>query len=194
VTAPKPPANLASRTPLIIEVPAGALLHRFHNGAFGPVYFDTSDLGRLNAPDGSYGTTYVAAAVEGAFAESFERNPGLQLLARDFIASKAYATLSWPRPLKLAMLHGRGLSPLGATAAVTHGAPPYAIAQQWSAALFHHPANLDGIAYRASHDDDELCYAIFERAGPPDIVETRKDLHQNWFYQLMLDRSLDLTD
>jgi len=69
-------------------------------------------------------TTYVAATVEGAFAESFERNPGLQLLARDFIASKAYAGLSWARPLRLARLYGRGLSPVGATAAVTHGAPP----------------------------------------------------------------------
>lgn len=166
-------------------MPADTWLHRFHDGAFGPVYFDRGLGGRLNAPDGGYGVLYVARAVEGAFAESFRRNPSSTLLSTDFIASKAYAALSWDRPLTFVSLHGKGHSALGSTAEVTHGGLPYDAPQDWSRQLFDHPAGVDGIAYRARHDDDEICYAVFERAGPPAIHDQRPDLNQDWFYDLM---------
>jgi hypothetical protein len=43
----------------------------------------------------------------------------------------------------------------------------------------------DGIAYNARHDDEALCYAIFERAAP-DVRETSRqiDLDQDWFWEM----------
>lgn len=60
VTAPLPPADLATRTPEIVTLPAGSVLHRFYTATFEPIFFDPSRDGRLNAPDGSYGVLYAA--------------------------------------------------------------------------------------------------------------------------------------
>ena len=62
----------------------------------------------------------------------------------------------------------------------------YDLPQSWSAALFAHPVKADGIAYRARHDDDEVCHAIFDRAADRIEESTRElDLDQDWFYELM---------
>lgn len=55
MTAPLPPRDLSSRDPLLVEIPKGTTLHRFYSAAYDPIYFDRSELGRFNAPDGSYG-------------------------------------------------------------------------------------------------------------------------------------------
>ncbi len=116
--------DLARRAPLTITLPAGTLLHRFHTAAFDPVFFDRSRFGRFNAPDGSYGVLYVAATAEGAFAETFLREPGRTLLPTDLLASRAYVVLRTTRPLVLVRLGGAGLARLGSTAEVVHGGPP----------------------------------------------------------------------
>ena len=61
---------------------------------------------------------------------------------------------------------GRGRR-IGATAAVCNGA--YAVSRAWALALHAHPAGVDGIRYRARHDDDGFAIALFDRAE--DAVE-----------------------
>jgi hypothetical protein len=57
------------------------------------------------------------------------------------------------------------------------------VAQAWSAALFAPPIGADGIAYRAPHDDAELCYALFDRSADAIVEEAREvDLDRNWFW------------
>ncbi|MDK2747258.1 MAG: RES family NAD+ phosphorylase [Brevundimonas sp.] len=187
MSAPRPPADFASRTLPLITLDGGVETHRFHNAAFGPTYYDKSDAGRLNAPAGEYGVLYVAEKIDGAFAESFLRTPGATLLAQSFIDAKAYARLAWTRPLKLAQMYGQGLALLGATAEITHGSTPYDASYEWSKAVHDHPEQPDGIAYRSRHDDDQLCYAVFDRAAS-DGVEAHRDaaLDADWFYELML--------
>jgi hypothetical protein len=124
VTTPRPPADLADRPPIITTVPTGRVLHRFFTAANAPIHFDRSQDGRLNAPDGTYGVLYAAKRPQGAFAETFLRQPGHTQLAADLIARKAYVTLAVTRPFRLINLHGPGLARLGATAEVTHGAFP----------------------------------------------------------------------
>jgi hypothetical protein len=171
------------------------MLHRFHNGAFGPVFFDTTQAGRLNAPDASYGVLYAAHAADGAFAESFLREPGLTQLDASFIAGKAYATFDVTVPMTFLKLHGKGLAWVGATAEVTHGGTPYDTAQEWSQGLHQHPAGVDGIAYKARHDDDELCYAVFDRAQAKlQLNRQVKDLDADWFYELMNTYNIGLVD
>jgi len=185
LTAPGPPTDLARRAPLTITLPAGTLLHRFHTAAFEPVFFDRSCRGRFNAPDGSYGVLYVAATVEGAFAETFLREPGRTLLPTDLLASRAYVVLWTTRALVLVRLGGAGLARHGATAEIVHGGPPHAVPQAWSSALRAHPFGLAGIAYSARHDDDALCYALFEAtAGTIEEVRRERDLDQGWFWRI----------
>lgn len=164
---------------------AGTRLHRFHSLAFDPVHFDRGQGGRLNAPDGSYGVLHVASTVGGAFAETFLRRPGRTLLPPGLIAAKAHATVLVGRELRVVRLHGNGLGRLGCTAEVTHSGLPYDLPQAWSKALHDHPTKPDGIAYRARHDDDQLCYAIFDGDGTSMSVGARDlNLEQDWFYAL----------
>jgi hypothetical protein len=183
--APWPPAELGARKPLEVTLETGEVLHRFYTAAFDPIYFDRGREGRLNAPDDAYGVLYVAKAPQGAFAETFLRTPGLTQLPTDLLARKAYAKLKVLRPLRLVRLAGPGLARLGATAQVVHGGKPYDTPQAWSGALHAHPGAYDGIAYNARHDDEALCYAIFERAADGlQEVHRETDLDQDWVWDL----------
>lgn len=185
MTAPSPPPDLDSREPLLVELPSGTTLHRFHTAAFEPIFFDKSKLGRFNAADGSFGVLYAAESEAGAFAESFLRTPGRTLIDGDLLKKKAYVRLTTTEDLKFIRLAGPGLARIGATAEVTHGGLPYDVPQTWSLALSRHPAKADGVAYYSRHDDDELCLGIFDRAGNA-IMEDRRetDLDQDWFWKL----------
>lgn len=185
MSGPQPPHNLASRQPELITLAAGSKLYRFYTAAFEPVYFDRSDMGRLNAPDASYGVLYTAAAREGAFAETFLREPGRSLIDLTLLQKKAHVVLELTAPLKLAKLAGRGLAVVGATAEVLHSGLPYDTAQNWSQALYNHPENFDGIAYYARHDDEQLCYALFDHCAEHiSIAERQTDLDADWFWQI----------
>lgn len=186
MSGPLPPADIDARQPLVQSVAAGTLLHRFHNAAYGPIFYDRADAGRLNAPHGSYGVLYAAQSVEGAFAEVFLRTPGQTSIGLDFLQTRAYVRLKAIRELKLVQLHGPGLSRLGATAEITHSGLPYTTAQEWSKALHSHPGNFDGIVYRSRHDDGEICAAIFDRASAAVTEESRVlNLDVDWFWRLM---------
>lgn len=161
------------------------IVTRFFNTAQDPVFFDAGRRGRFNAPDGGYGVLYAAEQTQGAFAETFLREPGRGLIPLDLLRAKSLARLEITRDLRLAKLSGAGLARLGATAEVTHGGLPYDVPQAWSKALRHHPERLDGIAWTARHDDEALCYGLFDHP-PPCVTEASRetDLDQDWFWEL----------
>ena len=109
---PRPPADISSRHPLIRTVAAGAALHRIHTAALPPTYFDVSTTSRFNAPaslkSNHYGVLYVAEDANGAFAETFLRQPGLTLLDPAKVAAKAYVRYVTTRAITLILLHGAG--------------------------------------------------------------------------------------
>jgi RES domain len=90
VSAPLPPPDLASRTPQLVMVPAGSVMHRFYTAKakYDPIFFDSSREGRLNSLDGSYGVLYAAREPAGAFAETFLRTPGRTLIDMDRLRRK----------------------------------------------------------------------------------------------------------
>ena len=185
MSAPPPPADLANREPEFVTVRRSAIVHRFYTATFDPIFFDRSLDGRLNAPDASYGVLYVAREAEGAFAETFLRRPGQTLLDPDLLGRKAYVRIEITKELRLIKLAGPGLAILGATAEVVHGGLPYDVPQMWSKALSGHKDDAHGIAYYARHDDEALCYALFDRAGDAvRVTERRTDLDQDWFWRL----------
>jgi hypothetical protein len=183
--APLPPTDLATRDPHLIQLSTGDVLHRFFTVGFEPVFFDRGSGGRLNAPDGSYGVLYTAQTVAGAFAETFLRVPGRTLIPMDRLAQKAYVRLRVVRRLTLIKFSGPGLARLGATAEVVHGGRPYHTPQAWSKALKAHKIGADGIAYTARHDDEALCYALFDsEPGPVVEIDQETKLDRDWFWQL----------
>jgi hypothetical protein len=185
VTAPFPPPDLASRIPEYMVLEAGLIVERFYTNAFPPIHFDRSRDGRMNSPDGGYGVLYVAAELRGAFAETFLRTPGRTLLPLDLIKRKSRVRIRVTRPLRLGKLAGAGLARLGATAEVTHGGLPYDASQSWSKALHALSSAPDGVAYRARHDDDAYCFAIFDRAQQHIEEESREvDIDKDWFWSL----------
>jgi len=169
----------------MVRLRRGTVLHRFYTAEYEPVFFDPSRLGRLNSPEGSYGVLYAAREAFGAFAETFLRQPGRTLIDAGLLRRKAYVRLEVTTDLRLIRLAGPGLGILGATAEVVHGGLPYDVPQAWSRALFEHPIRPDGIAYHARHDDEGLCYAIFDRArGSVREIDRELDLDQDWFWRL----------
>lgn len=185
MSGPLPPADLDRRSPELVTLPAGEAFHRFYTAKWNPVFFDSSREGRFNAPDTSYGVLYAAKGVDGAFAETFLRNPGRTLIDDMLLRRKAYVRLSSSRALTLIRLAGPGLARLGATAEVAHSGLPYTVPQAWSLALLRHPIGADGIAYHARHDDTAVCYALFDRAASAvEELERVVDLDQEWFWTI----------
>ena len=182
---PLPPQDIDSRKPLTETLVAGTELHRFFARRWKPLHFDRASAGRFNAPDASYGVLYAATSLNGAFAETFLRQPGRTYIPTDLLAEKAYVRLRVDQPLVLARLAGRGLARIGATAEVTHGGLPYNAARAWSKALHGHAQCFDGLLYTARHDDEAGCVALFDRAAPAvTVVERVLDLDQDWLWRL----------
>lgn len=162
----------------------GAILERFFTIGFDPIYFDRGKDGRLNAPDGSYGVLYAAGQVRGAFAETFLRTTGRRTIAMDLVKKKARIQLRATRELTLIKLSGAGLARIGATAEITHGGLPFDAPQAWSKAIHDLAFAPDGIAYTARHDDEALCYALFDHTPVYVKEESREtDIDQDWFWQ-----------
>lgn len=88
--------------------------------------------------------------------------------------------------MRLVELHGPGLAVLGATAEVTSSGLPYDLPHAWSKAVHDTWPDADGISYRARHDNDQICFALFDRAESAIAIASQSDnLDADWFYELM---------
>lgn len=158
--APLPPGDLARRRLPLVETDGPWL--RLHRGHLGPVFFGRTLENRFDDPRQEFGVLYVAETLDGAFIETFGRNPGLNTVSSRQLTQRSLARIGVTRPVRLVDLTGSGLARLGTTAAVLAGR--HAPAQEWSRALWSHPELPDGIRYRARHDPSCICVAIFDRA------------------------------
>jgi hypothetical protein len=185
LSAPLPPPDIAARRPELVILPRGLVVERFFTLGYDPIFFDRGRGGRLNAPDSSYGVLYSAEQVRGAFAETFLREPGRTLLPIDLVQKKGRVSLRLVRELRLVRLMGIGLARLGATAEVVHSGLPYDASRAWSQAIHDLPSAPDGIAYSARHDDEMVCYALFEGRAPcVEEVTRQEDIDKDWFWDL----------
>lgn len=157
---PLPPADLDSRSLPLEKISRGRVYKRLHPYDADAVYFNKTNDYRFNAPNEQYGVLYVAEELKGAFAETLLRHPGKTLIDQRDIDAKAVSEIKIRSQLNLVKLFGHGLVRVGATATVSSG--DYAISQAWSLALWRHPQKPDGIIYRANHDNDQICLALYE--------------------------------
>ncbi len=152
----------------------GTRLYRICRVDRGPLWFGPGNgrppRHRFDAPDGSYGVCYLAASYSGAFVETFMRDPRAgdgrgRLLALSALAARHCVEVELTSALTVGALRGRGLSWRGLTASVS-SSPLYDDTRSISAAIHSEAAGLAGIEYRCRHDDDEIAYALFDRARP----------------------------
>jgi RES domain-containing protein len=156
----------------IIAIPSGTRLFRIHRLDHDAVFFSPAvdpatgerqpPTYRFDSASGNFGVLYAARQFEGAFVETILRNPQLTFVSRNYVTLRCVTELAFGRDLRLVDMHGRGLSRIGTTNAISTG--PYAPCWAWSDYLYSHRGKPDGIAYASRHNPLQICYAIFERS------------------------------
>jgi hypothetical protein len=162
-----PAAALATATLPIEIFPARMELHRVHRAEHHPIFFGPGPGApptyRFDSASGSFGVLYVAFRFAGALVETLLRNPRRKMVAQADIEERASSVVRCRRELRIVQLHSAGLQILGLDNSISTG--PYEPCGAWADALWAHPDAPDGLAFRSRHDPDQLCLAIFERAG-----------------------------
>jgi hypothetical protein len=179
-------------------IPAGGVLIRAHHLGHGPVWFGPRPgfppQQRFDAPAGEFRVLYCAARLAGAFVEAILRRPAGRIVRRAYVEERGWTELTTTRVLRLAKLRDEGLHWHGTDAAIS-ASGDYRIARRTALALYAAFPEADGIAYRARHNNGEICYALFDRVaaadlvpGPvhrfaeyPSVVEQLMALHGAWF-------------
>jgi hypothetical protein len=154
-------------------LPAGSVLVRVHHQAHRPVWFGPRPglppQHRFDALAGEYRTLYCAARLAGAFVESMLRKPAGRIATRAYVEERAWSELTVRRALRLAKLRDEGLHWHGTDAAIS-ASDDYTVPRRLALALYTAFAEVDGIAYRARHNNGEVCYAVFDRVAETDLV------------------------
>jgi hypothetical protein len=150
-----------------VRLEAGSEVVRIHHAAFGAIWFGpergAAPAYRFDAPGGEYRTCYAAESLDGAFAETIlHGRAGTRFLAKAFIHQRAFSTVRVERDLTLAKLCDDGLFWHGTEAGIS-ASIDYTEPRRLALNFFQEVLDLDGIVYRARHNNGEYCYALFDR-------------------------------
>jgi hypothetical protein len=166
---------------LQLSLPALSSIVRIHQTVHDAIWFGPMPgkppAYRFDAPAGEYRTLYGAAELTGAFVETVLRR-ARRIIARPFVEQRQWTVLGAQRDLILAKLFDEGLIHHGVTADISTG-DDYSASQRFAADLHAAFPNLDGIAYRARHNNGQICYALFDRVRPSEFMEVDKHLFKN---------------
>ena len=167
------PTALFPRGVLAEIIPVGTIIVRMHHESRSPLWFGPQPgippQHRFDAPGGEYRTLYCAARLAGAFVESVLRKPAGRIVARAYVDERVWSDLTVRRILRLAKLRDEGLHWHRTDAAVS-SSDNYAPSRRLALALHAAFPDIDGLAYRARHNNGEICYALFDRVSAADLV------------------------
>lgn len=181
---PEPPDDLAKRT-LPLRTIQDPVWYRGHRASRHPLHFNHRR-GRFASPDGAtFGTLYLGEDEYAAFIEAFSQSAeSLSLgmvFSRSLLRESCLCLVRSSRPLQLVDLTtGAALKRLAASADNRINDGPHWLSQRWAAALWAHPAQPDGLLYRARNAPDRLAVALFDR--------TANDLNSDCRTNLLTDR------
>ncbi|WP_421405387.1 RES family NAD+ phosphorylase [Agrobacterium fabrum] len=157
-----------------IELPTGHGVVRVHALNRDPIYFGPAagrpPANRFDAPNGEYRILYAAERIEGAFVETVLRRPTGRILRRAAVEERGWSVVRPSRPLQLAKIFGDGLQFHQIDAgeiSVDNYLPSRALALAFHADF----PDLDGLAYKSRYDNEEVCYAIFDRVAHDEFNE-----------------------
>lgn len=158
---------------LKMPVPAGQQIVRVHQIDKGALWFGPAPGSppgyRFDAPAGEYRTLYCAEHLKGAFVETVLRK-AKRIVGRPFVDARGWTVLTCKRELRLAKVYDEGLIRHGVTADICAG-DDYTNSRRFAADIYAADAEVDGIAYRARHNNGEICYAVFDRVTASQFVE-----------------------
>jgi hypothetical protein len=124
---------------------------------------DADERQRWDSPDASYGVWYAAEPDYVAFAETLLRDLTLTAVPQDALVLRSFVEVHVSRELTIVNFADEGLFQLSADSSAADA--EYQVTWAWSAALHSHPQGVDGIRYRARHDNSGISYAVFDRAS-----------------------------
>jgi len=119
---------------------------------------------------------YAAVAIEGAFVETILHGKAEeQIVSRAYVEQRAWTEFTTVRSFKLLKLYDEGLFWHGTDASIS-AMPSYTRSRHVALTAFREGPDLDGIAYRARHDNGELCFALFDRVTSADLDAAQTQL------------------
>ena len=191
---------MAQSGPPTAIIAAGEVLYRVHAASRRARFYGRKDATwRWDDPARVYGVLYLGQTQVGPFAETMLRRPGQRAVLWSEVAKRRIACFRTLRPLRLADLHGPGLSWFGVTISEITADHDEAVypgvydATQAISARVYRETDLDGIQYRSRLDTDEFCIAFFERADAAiDLVNEGSNIERAWVEQLLEPRGRHL--
>ena len=138
--------------------------YRLHRAEHAPIYFGRTGLNRFDAPDSEFGVLYLGDSPHCCFVETYGRSDrgAHRIVTRRELSERHFSSIESDRPLRVVDLTGAGLARLVADNRLATG--DYRVAQRWSATLWSHSDQPDGLLYRSRHDPSLQCLALFDRA------------------------------
>lgn len=185
VAPDRPPKGFQSRSLDLAEIAAGTSWFRLYQSHFSnPLGFGYrpsrfSDP-RMHLPEQErFATIYVGSTLKVCFLETILRDQGNGRLG-DWpieyaeLESWTCAEIKVARPLRLVDLRGDGAVRMGIPSDVAHGRNHQA-SQAWSAAIWMHDAQPDGVIY-ASRLNADTNIAVYDRALTKFAADTTRRL------------------
>ena len=157
----------------VVRLVAGSELTRIHQANIGPLWFGPAPSKpaayRFDATAGQYRTCYLAERLDGAFVETIlHGRAGTRILPRAFVDMRAWTVFHTLRDMTLVKLHDDGLLWHGTDASIS-SSDDYSEPRRVAMALHAQAPGVDGIAYRARHNNGEICFALFDRVTAADM-------------------------
>lgn len=166
---------------LKIVLPAGKTIIRVHQISMGALWFGPAPGSppgyRFDAPAGEYRTLYCAENLTGAFVETVLRQ-AKRIVARPFVDLRGWTELSCKRDLTFAKVYDEGLVHHGVSTDICAG-DDYTTSRRFAADVFASDVEIDGIAYRARHNNGQICFAVFDRVAAADFSEVGRHEFRN---------------
>jgi hypothetical protein len=165
-----PPVDTHQRD-LIIKT-TSQTWYRNHRWKYAPIHFSKDKTrGRFNDPEQEFGVLYLGEDEYCAFIEVHGLTHGKttpylgdNIISESEIEARCLCPVHVVGELNLVDLTAHGLARVGADNRLCTGS--WAVSQQWSRVLWSHPAQPDGIYYRARHDASRFAVALFDRVAP----------------------------
>jgi|GEM_PF-671704 len=177
---PSPAQDFDRRSLPILEIGAGYQFYRLNSrlNSKGEIhqsakFFDRTGCGRWDGSNQDYGILYVGADSYAAYIECYGREPEQRsfssnslLITETELNRRFLSRFTSKKQLRFVQVYGNGLQKLGVDSQITSCSPKeYEFPREWGRAFHQHPDKVDGICYLSRHDNEKLCYGIFDRAA-----------------------------
>jgi len=97
------------------------------------------------------------------------RKPAGRVVVKAYVDERGWTELTTRRAVRLAKLRDEGLHWHGTDAAIS-ASDDYGFPSRLARTLRAAFPGAGGTAYRARHNNDEVCYALFDRVAAADLV------------------------